>query len=90
MARMPNEEEKNIIRLYKEAQAKQTGIKRRKTIVNADLINEVLPGLGLVNEKETQTEIYRNQSVDNQKVPEKNQVERRVEVSTQQLTRDSS
>ena len=88
---MPNEEEKNIIRLYKEAQAKQTATKRRKTIIiNADLINEVLPGLGLVNEKETQTEIYRNQSVDNQKVPEKNQVERRVEVSTQQLTRDSS
>jgi hypothetical protein len=90
MARMPNEEEKNIIRLYKEAQAKQPGIKRRKTIINADLINEVLPGLGLVNEKETQTEIYRHQSIDNQKAPEKNQVERRVEVSTQQLTRDSS
>jgi len=58
---MPTEEEKNLIRLYKETQAKQTQNKRRKTIVSADLMNELLPELALINEKETQTENYKQQ-----------------------------
>ncbi len=47
MARLPNEEEKIVIRLYKEALANKIGVKRRKTIVTINQLNELLPGLGL-------------------------------------------
>jgi hypothetical protein len=59
MARLPNEEEKIVIRLYKEALANKIGVKRRKTIVTINQLNELLPGFGLSNDKETQTEVHK-------------------------------
>lgn len=59
MARLPNEEEKIVIRLYKEALANKIGAKRRKAVATINQLNELLPGLGLSNDKETQTEVYK-------------------------------
>jgi len=36
-------------------------VKKRKAIIDIDQINELMPELGLKNEKETQTEIHRQQ-----------------------------